>query len=226
MQTILIAGLSMLVLSLGTAGVAAAATPEFKPVPAKKKFTATGGITRFADQGYGYQIECTKSSSSGEVTGAHTVGKVTIVYTGCEGIKDGTCSVNTLGAKAGEIVTKVLAGELGTVAKTQASSGVGLRFKREESKPTLFILAENKCEGALGEESSYTGAVAAEVSVLGKKQTTNKLAFALNGSDGQAIQEITLDSGVVENPELLMFASTLTLQNTSELTFEEPVEVT
>jgi hypothetical protein len=222
---VLLALVAVFAMSAVTAAAASATTPEFKPVPAKKKFTATGGEARLEDKGLQYEITCTNSSASGEVTGARTVGGVVLVLTGCTGRGElgSGCPITTVGAKAGEIVTGALGGELGTVAKTQASSGVGLRFKRPEGKKTIFTIEESRC---VGEEAAFSGSIAAEVSVVGKKQTTNKLAFALNSSSGQAIEEITLDSGELEKPAFEDFASRVTLKNTDELTFEEALEVT
>lgn len=208
--------------SVVAASAASAATPEFKPVPTKKKLTGTtkGTIWEF-DSGV-ITISCTKSSTTGEITTATTVGKVVIVYTGCtdSGPGESNCPANSPGAKAGEIVTKSLGGELGTVAVAEAASGVGLRLK-PETKTKLFELAENKCFGG----ESITGSVAAEVAVIGKKQVTNKLVLTGAGQN-QSIKEIKLDSGVVEKPRLLTSALEGGFMSThEELTFEEALEV-
>jgi hypothetical protein len=220
-RTALRGGVAMLALSLATAGVAAAATkPEFKPVPTKKKFTVSGGTSYW---GYGGRtIDCAKTSVTGEIDSAETVGNVVVVYTGCKSSGNiySNCPVNSTGAKAEEIVTKPLDGELGTAATSQAPSGVGLLFK-PESKTKWFELEENKCTGG----ATFTGKLAAEVVAIGKKQAVNELVLK-KGTNGEKIKEITLDSGVVEKPELETAGSEMSIEATEYVTFEEPVEVT
>jgi hypothetical protein len=205
-----------------TVAVASAATPEFKPVPAKKKFASSGGVLRMSWDDGVWLLECAKGSTIGEVTGSATVGKVVVTLTGCKGsINSGGSfsSVSSKGAKAGEIVTVALGGELGTVASTEAVSGVGLRLKPETGK-ALFHFAE----GVFGEEA-VSGSVASEVAQVGKDQTANELAFKLvEGRD--AIAKIKLDSGLSEDPALAMGSSSGTISWTDGLTFEEALEVT
>lgn len=221
-RTALLGALAMLALSLATAGVAAAATkPEFKPVPTKKKFTSTAGGGTWKYLG-GEKIHCTNSSLAGEISSAQAVGKVLITWTGCTSInlKGEECAANSEGAKAGEIVTKPLSGELGTVAKGEAETGVGLLFK-PESKKNWFLLQGNKC--ALG--VAFAGTLAAEVEYVGVKKATNALIVEGAG-EGLKIKEITLDSGLVEKPRFEAFDKGVTFDTVYELTFEEPVEIT
>jgi hypothetical protein len=213
--------LAVLAMSAMAVSAASAATkPEFKPVPTKKKFTITGGISKWV---YGGQeIYCTKTSATGEVISADTVGNVVVAYSGCtsSGIGGSNCTVNSTGAKAGEVVIKPLVGELGTVATTQAASGVGLRLQ-PESKTKWFELVGNSCTVEL----AFSGQLAAEVSVTGKKQATNKLVL-LDGERGEKIKEITLDSGVSEKPEFVAFGADVSLELADEVKFEEAVEIT
>jgi hypothetical protein len=214
--------LAVLAMSAIAVSAASAATkPEFKPVPTKKKFTITGvGVSTWAHAGE--TIECTKTSATGEVIGADTVGNVVVAFSNCTSTGGGgsNCPVNTEGAKAGEIVAKPLTGELGTVATTQAASGVGLRLK-PEVKTKWFILEKNKCTV----EEAFTGQLAAEVPVIGVKQATNKLVLDA-GVSGEKIKEITLDSGVSEKPLFEAFGAAVSITATDEVKFEEPVEIT
>jgi hypothetical protein len=212
----------MLVLSFATAGVAAAATtPEFKPVPAKKKFTGSGNGIKSSFNDGSETLTCTGSSVTGELTSARGLGKVGLVLTGCEssGAAKSGCAVNSSGAKAGEIEIKPLGAELGTVASGEAATGVGLRLK-PETKTAWFTLVENGCTG----ESVVSGTVAAEVATVGKKQVGNELSFKVTSH--QAIEKIALDSGTLEDPALTAFASGMTLGGSDAVTFEEAVEVT
>jgi hypothetical protein len=213
----------MLVLSFATAGVAAAATtPEFKPVPAKKKFTSTGGAVKWTYDNGSETMTCTKSTATGEVTGVKTVGKLVVKFTGCttSGSGKSGCAANSAGRTGGEIVTNALEGELGTVKTAEAASGVGLLLKPETGK-TWTTLVGDECTA----EAKITGTVAAEVATVGKKQATNKLVLS-DPSGKQAIHSITLDSGTVERPELVMFGTAMTLEASDETTFEEALEVT
>jgi hypothetical protein len=209
------------------AASAASASPEFKPVPTKKKITGTGGSVTFSWNVLGIKpesIECTKSKTTGEITGARTLGNVVIAFTGCtgssetsEGKKSG-CPVHSEHGKEGEILVEhALGGELGTIATKEAPSGVGVLLKPESGK-TWFSYEENAC---LEYGSIVWGTVAAEVSVVGKKQLTNTLAIT------PSITKIQLDSGEGVKPKLQGSGSTtVSLKGMSELSFEEALEVT
>jgi hypothetical protein len=217
----LAAAVAILALSIVGASVASAATPEFKPVPTKKKFTESKLGTKFV---YGTNsIECAGGTASGEVTGAHTIGKVIEKLTGCKttGASKEGCNIESNGAALGEIVTQDLDGELGTVSTTEAASGVGLLLKAEAEKGRWTTLVANECTV----ETAVTGQLAAEVPVIGKKQTTNELVFGFKGSE-QAIQEITLDSGKKVETELAMWSVSARMESAGELKFEEALEVT
>jgi hypothetical protein len=215
---VLLALVAVFAMSAVTAAAASAVKPEFKPVPAKKKFT--GKAPSYTWEHGGQKIECTESSLAGELTGAQTVGKVVITWSGCRSITGvEQYPVNSEGAKAGEIVTKPLSGELGTVAKSEAESGVGLRFK-PESKKNWFVLQERN-----GYEPVFAGTLAAELS--GLSLSTKHTLFPRKGkSEGMKIKEITLDSGVVEKPRFEAGGKEVSLETDYQLTFEEPVEIT
>jgi hypothetical protein len=215
---VLLAIVAMFAIS-AVATASASALPEFKPVPTKKKFTASAEKVILETPGFEQIVECTKSSITGEVTGARTVGNAIVTLTGCSAYDRGTkCAFNSKGAKSGEIVTKPLKGELGTVAKAQAFSGVGLQFGSETSEWYTQ-------EGACVEKAVVEGDVAAEIGAPGNKSVTHELAFDLNEKDQQKIKEITLDSGTLEEPELVWGAATQRVHAVYKLTFEEAVEI-
>ena len=126
MRTVLVGGLAMLALSGLAAASASAALPEFKPVPVKKKFTSSSGKSLWRASSASDDMECTKSTTTGEITGASTIGKAVIKFTGCDfyqGAK-GPCAVHSANtANSGEIVSDALKGELGTVKTTEAPVG-------------------------------------------------------------------------------------------------------
>jgi hypothetical protein len=210
--------LAVLTMSVIAVSAASAATlPEFKPVPTKHKFKATSGTVEL---GWGTrELKCPQGTVTGELTGARTVGNVVMSFTGCETTTTkGTtwCPVNSYGAKAGEIVTEPLDGELGTVATKEAPSGVGLLVKPENVEDGWSEVQGNECTPAMFPE----GDVIAELSAIGKKQTTNKLVFK-PGTD-----DIKLDSGISKVAKLNVFGVKASFANTTEVTFEEALEVT
>jgi hypothetical protein len=198
------------------------AKPEFKPAPTKRKFTMSGGASKWDDGTI--SISCSKTSATGEIDGTQTVGNVVVLYSGCKR-KHGegsACPVKSVGAKAEEIVTEPLDGELGTVATSQTASGVGLRFRESPGEEAIwFVLQGNNCTS----EDVFSGALAAEVSVISKKQATNQLVFNVSGTS-EKIKEITLDSGVTEKLGLKAAGQDWTIETTDQLTLEEPLEVT
>ena len=86
----------------------------------------------------GPQIVCSGAFGSGEYTGAHTVGNVTIAFTGCGGY-GGACS--SAGAQEGVIVTASLNGTLGVLvlAEGPAKNIVGTDLAPPEG--TTFLEA-------------------------------------------------------------------------------------
>jgi hypothetical protein len=107
-----------------------------------------------------------------------------------------------------------LSAELGTVATSEAPSGVGLMYKTEKGKEWFSLQAP--CLG----ESVVSGAIAEEVAQVGVKQSTNKFNW------GTKLKEIKLDSGTVEKPHLSLFATDIEVEATNTVKFEEAVEVT
>jgi hypothetical protein len=190
--------------------------PEFKPVPTKKKFKGTTASLRMVAGTS--EFACSKGTAIGEVSDAQNLGNTVLTFTGCTSSDNSgstKCAVNSEGAKSGEIVTKALTDELGTVATKEAPSGVGLNLK-PELKKKWWTLARTECNA----ESTWNGDWAAEVSVVGKKQTTNKLVVK------PGIEKMTLDSGVEAKPEFEYYGIDVAPVSTFEVTFEEPLEVT
>jgi hypothetical protein len=220
-RTVFLALVAVFALSAVTAASASAVTPEFKPVPTKKKFTSSSVTVTF--ESAGNTLTCEKSATAGEITGAKTIGKVVVKFTGCKisGSGGSNCAIKSKNTStAGEILTDALDGELGTVSTTQASSGVGVLLKPESG--TLWTeLEANTCTHA----TKVNGSIAAEVATIGKKQATNKFVFATSGGS-QGIKKITLDSGKSAEPELVAWSETLTMNKTDEVSFEEALEVT
>jgi hypothetical protein len=226
-KSVLLALIAVFAMSAVAASAASAALPEFKPMPTKKKFTSTSGTFLWRVASEPVTISCSKTTTSGEITSSSTFGKMVTKFTGCQMNKgsEGPCPVRSVGGKAEEIVTSSLKGELGTVSKSQAASEVGMLLEPETGHE-LWTLASIAAPCSMP-EVAFEGNIAGEVSAIGKKQSTSKLAFAPVSPTGkQKIAEITVKRGLVK-PKLIDWgADQMTLEGTDETTFEEALEVT
>jgi hypothetical protein len=182
-------------LSLLAATAASASAPEFNP-GTPQAFTGDGSTSQL-ETSAGTKIECLKSLSKGEITGAKTVGNLVVVFHNCSSTEDGGCSLKSEGGpNASLIITKTLDGELGSVKKTEAVSGVGLLIL--PSPGTSFVTLEGTCLPV--SPAPVTGSVAGEVTpVNGVASTDGKLIFQGNGAAGeQLIRSINVLGTIVK----------------------------
>lgn len=200
---------------------AALAVAEFKPVPEKKSFeTKSGESVLTADYGLA-RITCSASTSSGEITGSKTVGKVLVAFQGCTsaGIGGSGCPVESAGAKAGDVRTSVLKGELGTVAPTEAASERALVLRPETGRKFSFVEG-NPCT----EEVAVTGSIAGEVESVDIKSIRNGLVFKVVLGE-QMIKKVKVAGGEAR-PELEAFGTTATESTDQEWEVGEQIEIT
>jgi hypothetical protein len=207
-------------LNLMAAAVASASAPEFTPGALNifKGESGTGALETTSTAA----ITCTKDTNTGEITGAKTVGGVVVTFTGCSSKEGSGCSVKSTGQSAGTVVTSALNGELGSVKKTEAASGVGLLLK--PASGTKFVELEGTC--LLVSPSPVNGSIAGEATPInGTASTDGKLLFV--GSKGtQNIKSINV-LGTVESPELKALGLIKSSETTSELvTYTSAVSVT
>jgi hypothetical protein len=197
------------------------AFPKFTPAVGQS-IKGSSGVVKFSV--YGGTITCAKSTTTGAITGAETVGEIVMKLTGCKGKKTTgvECEERSEGAAPEEIVTFPLKGALGTVAAKEAASGVGVYLEAETapSSATWWKTAQV----CLPENKQITGTAAAEVVTIGKNQTTNELVFAPGGKE---IKKLTLASGKTAEPELLSWNFfTASIESANELKFGQATEVT
>ncbi len=196
--------------------------PEFES-SAKQKFTSKSATIKLATTSE--SVTCSAATNAGEISGATTVGKLVITFTGCKAKKgEEACTVKSVGgsAKEGELVTKTLKGELGEVEEAEAADEVGLLLEPETTKKIL-TLASAKCVA----ETSLEGTMAGEVTPLATSTKTDKLVLAVS-TGKQKIKSITVKSGSTTKavkPELVLAATEATAESTDELGFEKAVEV-
>lgn len=216
---LLLALAAVFAISAVAASAASAAGPEFKPVPTKKKFSMTTGTVDSVWLG-GEALACAKSTATGEITSATTVGDVVEKFTGCtnKSASGEKCPVRSPAGKAEEVITFTLKGELGTIS---TGSKAGLLLEPATGKKFIEFVENGKCMPA----SKVSGTIAGEVEPLGSKQILHKLIYRTKGGV-QEITQITLDSGIQEAPELTILGGTFVTETTDELKFEEAVEIT
>lgn len=207
-----VALIAIFAMSLIVASAASAAAPEFKP--ASGTFKATAGTSTLS--GGGNEVTCTASSATGEITGAKTVGKVLVKFTGCKGASG--CSVNSKAGATGEIATVTLNGALGLILAGHFTSDVGEDLSPATGKEFTNIL------GTCVPTTKVLGSIAGEASPIGKSSKTGKLVFAAT-SGKQNISKIDLSSGSVE-PELEAFSAVATESTSDEVTFNTATEIT
>jgi hypothetical protein len=217
-----LAGLIFLValaVNLMAAAVASAAAPEFRPGTLNlfKGESSTGALETSSTK----PIKCTSDTSTGEITGAKTVGSVVVTFHGCESEEGTGCPVNSPGQGAGLIKTETLDGELGSVKKTEAASGVGLLLL--PTVGTSFVTLEGTC--LLLSPAPVTGTLAGEATPLNKSSKDGDLIF--EGSKGvQKIKTINV-LGTEEKPVLEALGILKASETTLELVlYDNVVEVT
>ncbi len=217
-KTIGLALVAVFALSAVVAASASAAAPEFSPAT-EQGFTSSSGTSVLTAGGAGGTvITCTASSGAGRITGAKTVAGVSVTFTGCTAKSKGTCEVHSTGAGKEEIKTGELNGELGKVAKKEATSKVGLDLKAVSGS---FVTVEGTCIPF--EKSSVSGSVIGEVTpVAGGAGTSGKLTYALE-KEKQKIQ--MFEGGSKDTLSVFGFVES-TQQSEEAITFEKAVEVT
>lgn len=200
----------------GGAPAASASQPEFQP-PGNQLVDFTSGVSRIERGGRAAVCQLDTGSAVVDTSG---MADIRFNYTRCRLVVGGKeCPVHSVGAATEEIATNTLKGELGTVAASEATSGVGILLS-PESGTTIATLAATECEA----ESKVTGNLAGEVSPIHKKELTGTLAFKVS-SEKQIIKKITV-LGKAEEPSLKWGGEAAALESTESLHFAKELEVT
>jgi len=216
-----LAGMTLVVvMALGLVAASAAfAEPEFHPVGAKFTGVSLGNNTLSAAPN---SVVCTANTTSGTISSATLVGGVVVTFTGCKssGEKESNCTVKSVGAVEGTIVTNTLHGVLGLILPKGTGSGVGLLLLPVEGKKFL-VLASNKCTI----ETSVTGSVAGEANPIGGGLVLSGTLTFQAGAKGESIKDFDLSTGGLVNPELSAFAAIASQETNEDLDFVGAVEV-
>ena len=167
-------------------------------------------------------ISCAASTAVGEITGADTLGKLIVIYTGCLATTSTGCTtkIKSLTGKTGEIVTNAIKGLLGTVKTSEATSGVGLLFEPETGEHRFVTFAATGAPCNIP-EATVNGNLAGEVTPVNKLQSTDKIVLTGTGAK-QKIKEIVV-LGKIVTPEFEAFGSETSETATDELVDEGEV---
>jgi len=216
-RTLGMALVAVLALSAVVASGAFAAAPEFVP-NTKQSFTTSGKTATLRAASFPETvITCTASTGTGEITGAtgaKKVGGVSVTFTGCNATSGGGCEVHSKGGGKEEITTSTLEGELGKVAKSEATSEVGLELKAGSGS---FVTVEGSCI-PFG-KSEITGTVTGEVNPIKESGTSGTLTYAASGTS----QKIKKFNGKATGLEAFIVPAS---QETNEnISFSSAVEV-
>jgi hypothetical protein len=209
---------------------AAAAAPEFlhggKEV--KTGFTLKGKTTTiYADVSETkYKIVCTSAAATGKVTSTTKVETVVNKFKGCKakkGAEKHECEVKSTepAGKKEEIVTKTLKGRLGSVAKAEAESEVGLILEPAEGEAYAVITGSTECLPK--ETSEARGDLIGEITPIKVEQKTGEIAYKTTGEVQQNIKKFTGESAT---HELELFGVKTPLESTDSIEFEVTVEIT
>jgi hypothetical protein len=194
--------------------------PRLLPPVFPMKFTASSG-TGALETASTSAITCQSDSTTGEITGETKVGSVMLTFSGCHSAEKSGCTVKGGGAGSGQILTKTLEGEIGSVKTSEATSGVGLLLL--PTTGTEFASVEGPC--LIAETIPVDGTIAGEVTPINVSSTDSKLIFT--GSAGaQKIKAISV-LGTTVKPELKALGLLEASETSNELlVFEEAVTVT
>jgi hypothetical protein len=222
-----LAGLALVAIFAMSAILAstASAFPQILVLPSSSTFKSDSGPGTL--KAGNETVFCTADSNTGEITSMDRFGRVLVKFTGCrvkeEAGKKETCTIKSVGAGAGEIVTTLLAGLLGSVKSAEATSEVGDLLEPESGVVFVTLAAPGApCGDVI--ETSVEGGIAGEVTPIRALQSTGKLIFALSSSK-QKIKEITTLTKE-NNPKLTAYGiATSTLQTEDLLLFTGSIEI-
>jgi hypothetical protein len=172
------------------------------PSPTQPQFLETGAMIKIKGGKSAFRnttstITCEKDSGEGEVSGLSSIEVTSLTFEGCSGTVGGKKCPST-------ISTKVLAGELGTVASSESASEIGTLFKPKEGT----TLASIECETL---KVALAGSVASEVEVVSETTEESNLLFTPSGS-GMKIKSIK--TTVAESPKLELDSEPASLEST------------
>jgi hypothetical protein len=198
----------------------ASAEPNFTPTG--QTFSASANATQLAADNGVDVVKCETLSSGGTVSSATLVSGIVIHFLGCKSSGNGGtsfCTVKSVGASEGLILTATLHGVLGLTLLTTGTK-VGLLLLPVKGKE-FVALAANSCTV----ETAVSGNVAGEVEPVGTKTTKGNLLFNVSGGK-QVITSFDPSTGGTTTPKLEAFTTAATEEAKAAITFGLATEVT
>jgi hypothetical protein len=207
MRLVLMGLMAVLAISAVAAASASAAAPEFKlsatgkfPVP----FTSTSKTAKLLTGNAKRKVECGASTSTGEISGVKSLGKVVVKFTKCtaEGpfFTKAACKTSTAGT---EEIVPVTAKGLLVLGIDGASKVTAIDLEPE----TGTYFASFTCvDTGVSQFLTVKGSVICAITPTGKLQTTSKLACeeasagkqlltVYENSSGQTVKDLLLTEG-------------------------------
>jgi hypothetical protein len=206
----------------------ASAIPKFKLPITNRGFTVLSGLSLLRTPSQGVVVDCTSDNGAGTILGDDEV-DVKVHFLNCSAYikNNGPCTIHSLGAPAGLILTELLTGLLGLLHEPNGAAGILLEPRGSHVFTTFAaITAGTNCEEK--PETAVEGSVAGEFEPTGKLQTLGTIKLLATSATGK--QKITLIltlNGIIK-PKLTSFGGNL-VESTEEtvdvIHFEEAVEI-
>jgi hypothetical protein len=213
---------TLLTLTLATSLITTpAATAEPLILPVGAAVTSTSGALTFnSGKGLASTIECESSSSTGEVTSPHLIGRIVAHFVGCKG-KEGSgseCAIMSAGRPEGAVLTNTLHAILGLALLPHATTPAELLLP---GKGGSFLTLLGTCI----KETVLSGSIAGIVNPIGEHVLKGTLNFETPGGNQQVLHFLPSLGGLVL-PELIFFGTQATLQLDNALEYSVPTEIT
>lgn len=165
---------------------------EWEAAPAGTTVKTASSTKQVLETASGTVVECKAESSTGKtVAGTKQITGVVVTFTGCETAIVGSCK--TPGAKAGEIVTNSLEGEIGYIEpKTNHEVGLDLwpasRKGTEEQKKHEFKALFVKFECTIFVKNEVKGSVIGKLTpVNAAASTTGTITYTKGTNKGEQL---------------------------------------
>jgi hypothetical protein len=224
LSTVLVA----LFLASATFVSSASAIPKFKLPITNRGFTVLGGLSIFRTPSQGLVVDCDSDNGTGTILGDDEV-DVKVHFLNCKAYinNQGPCTINSIGAPAGLILSELLTGLLGLLHEPNGAAGILIEPRGGHVFTALPPIAKSaNCEEK--PETAIEGSIAGEFEPTGKLQTLGTVKFLPVSATGK--QKITLIltlNGIIK-PKLTGFGGNLvesTVESVGVVHAEEAIEI-
>lgn len=143
-------------------------------------------------------VTCTKNTDAGYFTGSKTVGKIRVVFTGCELNGQKCQGESPKAANSGEVITNMLDGEIGYINKAAKEVGLVLR---PESEPDFAAFHCGELQfvtsgAVIGRVTSAENVFTKEVTLKYQQEEGRQEPESFEGGPSEVLGT-TIDGGIV-----------------------------